>query len=53
VTKVDQVVGQIVVPVTTVRNGKTVTNVETRQLTIPMPQFEKFEYRGTILKYME
>jgi hypothetical protein len=52
-TKVNQVVGHIVAPVTTMRDGKPVTSVVTRELTIPMPQFERIEYRGTILRYVD
>lgn len=53
VTKVDQVVAEYVTPVTKMRDGKPVTTLEIRQITVPMPQFQKFEYRGTILKYVE
>ena len=52
-TKVNQVVAQFIVPVTTIQNGQPVTSYETKEITVPMPQFEKFEYRGTILRYAD
>lgn len=51
VTHTRMPVGWAVVPVTKVVNGKTVSGFETKEFTVPMPQFDRIEYRGTVMTY--
>lgn len=51
VTKTRMPVAWAVVPVTKTINGRQVTGFETKEFTIPMPQFDRIEYRGTVMTY--
>jgi hypothetical protein len=51
VTPTRMPVGWAVVPVTRTVNGKQVTSYETKEFTVPMPQFDRIEYRGSIMTY--
>lgn len=52
VTHTRMPVGWAVVPVTKTVNGKQVRGFETKEFTIPMPQFDRIEYRGTVMTYV-
>ncbi len=51
VTQTRMPVAWAVVPVTRTVNGKQVAGLETMEFTIPMPQFDRIEYRGTVMTY--
>lgn len=49
VTPTRMPVAWAVVPVTRTVNGKQVTYYETKEFTVPMPQFDRIEYRGSVI----
>jgi hypothetical protein len=53
VTQTRMPVAWAVVPVTKTINGKQVSGFETKEFTVPMPQFDRIEYRGTIMTYAQ